>query len=89
MPIFYNFLIKIEWFTVSNAFLKSIKIDAPILLELILLVIYDCRLNFASLLFNCLRNPNCELFIILCFSKKKDYYFCVKYFFKYFRKLIS
>ena len=66
MPIFSNFLIKIEWFTVSNAFLKSIKIDAHILLELILLVICDCR----SVVFNCLRNPYCELFIILCFSKK-------------------
>ena len=70
MPIFSNFLIKIEWFTVSNAFLKSIKIDAHILLELILLVICDCRLNIASVVFNCLRNPYCELFIILCFSKK-------------------
>ena len=67
MPIFSNFLIKIEWFTVSNAFLKSIKIDAHILLELILLVICDCRLNIASVVFNCLRNPYCELFIILCY----------------------
>ena len=76
MPIFSNFLIKSEWFTVSNAFLKSIKIDVHILLELILLVICDCRLNIESVVFNCLRNPNCELFIILFFFLKRLLFLC-------------